>query len=184
MQSDCDHLDDFLSGDLPDSKAGRFTAHLASCEHCRAEVDEERWIERLLQSSERLELESPSPALLEDIRSTLTKSRQHAGVLAYGLAAAVVLITAGWIALSGRTASKVQDEPVADISSPLQFARAVVSGENMIVVPIAYGDPDVTVVRLFPTYPPDGDQIVEANPASAKEFDDSLWSQELHGDTL
>jgi anti-sigma factor RsiW len=184
MPDDCELLDDFLSGDLPADKADRFTAHLASCEYCRAEIDEDRWIERLLQSSERLELESPSPALLEGIRSTLMKSRQRAGMLACGLAAAVLLIAAGWIALSGGLSSEEYGGLVAEGDPPRQFVHAVVTGENVIVVPVESPDPQVTIVRLFPTFQPDEGQVIETSPSAEEEFDGPAWLEETHGDAL
>lgn len=54
----CDYLDAFLDGDLPTGSAKDFAAHLNSCAACREAVDEQAWIDSLLQSDAAAALES------------------------------------------------------------------------------------------------------------------------------
>ena len=87
MSNDCDKLDDYLAGDLDGDAAERFIAHLRDCEACREAESQQRWIDSLLSSTERLQLE-PAPrtlvesALKSPVRPWLAGRRYVAAVFA------------------------------------------------------------------------------------------------------
>lgn len=168
MHGECEQLDDFLAGALPADVVTRFAGHMQSCTDCRAAIDEQRWIDGLLRSPVHAEIEPPPAELVTAIQTTLTKSRQRAGVFAVGFAAAAVLFVAvGWVVFNGgeraesvrpasvdvaevRDAIEVEQEEVA-VAPP----RAIVDGgPDMIVVPLESPYPDVTIVRMYPVYQP------------------------------
>ena len=52
----CEHLDAYVGGWLPDEQTIAFEAHLADCAACREEIDQQRRIDRLLcEGTKRLE---------------------------------------------------------------------------------------------------------------------------------
>jgi hypothetical protein len=196
MDVTCEQLNAFLNGDLAPVDARRFEGHASVCAECRDAIDEQRWIDGLLCSPERTALESPRPAMVGEIESALSQSKQWAGVLAYGLAAAaVVFLAVGWIVFAGRGAEKVastnanelKDSPrvVSEDSVSQQVEklavdappRAVVDGgDDMIVVAIESPYPDVTIVRVYPIYKPD----LTTDSSTLPPADDVFhWSESL-----
>lgn len=201
MDSACGNLDDYLAGDLPASEAERFSAHAESCAECRAAVDEQRWIDGLLTSPVRAELESASPKLVQSIEAAVAKSSQRARMFTVGLAAAAAcLLAVGWTALMSRKQSDVmhlnadsvieivQPEPTAVVDSP---PRAIVDGgADMLVVPIESPYPQVTIVRVYATFQLERAELADASPFPADEpdefdeFDEFAWPDEIYGETL
>ena len=171
MSHDCENLDPFLSDDLSDEATEHFEAHLAHCAVCRDAVDRQRWIDGLLTSPERIELESLPTALPYSMRTSIAWRRRKTSALACGLAAAAVLVVAvGWTALLSGQARGPGVREMA--SGPIGVAEpsprpsvagretgeppraTFVGGPDVIVVPVESRHPDVTIVRLFPTYKP------------------------------
>lgn len=163
MNHECDDLAANLANELDEPAAARFAAHLEKCADCRDAVDQQRWIDELLSSAAGTQLESPPPALVESFRTSLARRRRQRTLLAYGLAAAAVLVVAvGWTAMLNRQANlptTLQVENVAhnqtdDAVSPEPPRAIFVGGPDVIVVPLASRHPDVTVIRVYPTYQP------------------------------
>ena len=183
MNSKCEKLEPFLSGDLRDDDALRFEAHVHECEACRDAIGQQHWIDGLLRSHTRIELE-PAP---EGVSKTVCVSmmrRRYARLAACGLvAAAVLFVLAGWIFMLNRQARdaaepviarafNAETEPSPDpsltgrgLAEPL---RAVfVGGPDLFVAAVESRNPNVTIVRLYPTYKPTlaSDASVESSDA-------------------
>jgi len=187
MNQACEQLDDYLAGELAAGDVARFEAHCATCAECRAGVDEQRWIDGLLQSPVRVELESASPAFVKTIESAIEKSSQRAGVFSVGLAAAAVLLVAVGVAvlasgerpeLAGQKA--VPSNDAARVQSPSLVKASpkatVDGGDDMLVVPIESPYPDVTIVRMYPIYKPQ----LAANMSDPQPAGDTfLWPESL-----
>jgi anti-sigma factor RsiW len=172
MRDDCDNLDAFLLGDLGGDEAARFEQHVTTCAACRGAIDEQRWLDGLLRSPVRAELEPPPDALVESIRDSVTRRRKQRRLLAYGLAvAAGLVVAAGWTLWAGQRhgnpigqiAETAGGSPAARPQPPGQsqpreaehMAKAiVVGGKNTIAVPVESHYPNVTVVRMYPVYQP------------------------------
>ena len=54
---DCEQLEAYLVGDLSNAEFAEFEAHLSSCGECRGAVDQQRWMDRLLRSPDRVAME-------------------------------------------------------------------------------------------------------------------------------
>src|SRR4051794_26676514 len=99
MTIDCDKYDAYLNGDLPLDDVARFKSHMESCAECMEAIDEHRWIDGLLHSPARLQLERPPAAILDSVRVSLANRRHRILQAACGLAAAAALLIAtGWFA--------------------------------------------------------------------------------------
>jgi hypothetical protein len=159
---DCGSLDAFLNGDLPPTQAAEFESHVAACMQCRDAVDQQRWIDGLLRSTEAAEIESAPVAIL---------SRRPARLRRVVVVAASVAVLAAWswfevkhrieeikggnppIAKS-KSGMLDADRPAASFQEtgehPAPVATFVSSGST-IALPLENRNPDVTVVRLYPT---------------------------------
>jgi hypothetical protein len=187
-RSDCENLDAFLTDDLSPGEMSRFTAHLHECESCRDAIDQQRWIDGLLRSPLAAEPESPPATILTRVASRAARRRRQTQFAACGLAAAAALAVAiGWTVklnrqASGPTAVVVND--VAEIHAPkpsiTEPPRATfVGGSDVLVVPVESRHPNVTIVRIYPTYQPDyAAQVNAESPAAADEL---VWPFELNG---
>jgi anti-sigma factor RsiW len=168
MSAECKKFDAFLDGDLSPEDRERYEAHLHLCEVCREAVNQQRWIDDLLASPERLELE-PVPANLSQSMRKLISRRRQARLVACGLAAAAVLVIAvGWTAALNRQASvaavnqitetvvhKVEPSPSPSLKGRGTAAlpqATFVAGPDVLAVPVASRYPNVTIVRVYPTY--------------------------------
>jgi anti-sigma factor RsiW len=183
----CHQLDVYLAGELAANAAAPFEAHCTSCGECRAAIDEQRWIDGLLRSTVRVELECASPKLAKTIAATLDKSSQRAGMFTVGFAAAAVLLVAvGWAALTSRERRELTEQHVVpstnilNVESPAVVVappRATVDGgPDMLVVPIESPYPDVTIVRMYPIYKPE----LTANISVPQRAGDALsWPESL-----
>ncbi|HJS08444.1 MAG TPA: zf-HC2 domain-containing protein [Pirellulales bacterium] len=183
MSVECENLDAFLAGDLSPVDSNRFEAHLHSCDACREAINEQRWIDALLGSPERLVLEPVSSALTGPVRDSILSRRRQSRLVACGLAAAAVLVIAvGWTTvLNGPArdpvAHQVAETAVRDNeSSPRPSVQGrgsekpprsvFVGGPDVIAVPVASRHPNVTIVRVYATYPSS-----MASPAASDESD-------------
>lgn len=174
-----------------------FAAHFESCDQCRAAIDQQRWIDGLLRSPIRAEHESPPASLVDAVRTTLRESRQRAGLIACVFAAAAALVIAvGWTALVDRPAEPAGDgrelvlnvddsstNSIGNRETPVAIATTppratVITGPDMLAVPIESPYPDVTIVRLYPTYRPEftTHSAVSRPPAD----DDFAWPDDFN----
>jgi anti-sigma factor RsiW len=168
MSAQCEKLDAFLDGDLSPDDCERFEAHLHLCEPCRQAVSQQLWIDALLGSPERLEIE-PLPAALSQAVRNAVSCRRKARLVACGLAAAAVLLIAiGWtLALNRQATVATSDNVVENVAredepspSPSLGGRekaetpraTFVAGPDVLAVPVASRHPNVTIVRVYPTY--------------------------------
>lgn len=192
---DCDNLDAYLAGELLADGASCFEAHLPACDNCRTAVDEQRWIDELLQSPMSAALEAPPADVLPSFRSAVERRRQRHFVVAGLAAAAAVVVAVGWTAvmqnrqtngpgdvtLNRIAANRADDEPSSD---PSQDGRGVmepratfVGGPDVLVVPVASRHPNVTIVQVYPVYQPE--YAVQASAALPSVTDDFLWIDDL-----
>lgn len=193
-QCDCDNLDACLAGELSHDAASCFAAHLAACDDCRTVLDQQRWIDELLQSPMAAELEAPPAAVLRSFRVAVERRRRRKFVAAGLAAAAVLVIAVGWtvIALNRQTnepgdvtlnriaANRAADEPSPD---PSQDGRGELVGSSNErgelfsapngtggVEPRAtfIGGPDVLVVPVVSRHP--NVTIVQVYPVYQPEY--------------
>ena len=119
QNTDCNKLDAYLADDLSVDDARRFESHLEACSACREAIDEQNWIDSLLQSPARIQIERTPAAILDSFHSSLSQRRHRVWQTACGLAAAAVLVVAvGWLELNRQarlpSISEVQDVAVAE----------------------------------------------------------------------
>jgi hypothetical protein len=169
----CSNLDAFLLDDLPAEAALRFTAHLHQCDSCRDAIDQQRWIDGLLVSPVCRELESTPGALIDSFCTPKLSRRRRARFVACAFATAAALaIAAGWTVLN-REARHTTSPSVVTVSSregtdpPQSF---FIGGADLLVVPVASRHPNVTIVRIFPTYQPNFDTHAFAEPFEPDHF--------------
>ncbi len=167
----CDSLDDYLASELPAERRGAFDQHLATCEACRLAVNEWQTLSRALEAATR-ELEKPSPSLLERIQTPNTVSAppanpdlqkwpdlqrwRVAALIAASLVAAALF--ASMLQLRPPHHELVNAPPTRpELSKPTRAKTPVQLkvefSDDVIGVPIDIGEPNVTVVWLYPTVP-------------------------------
>jgi anti-sigma factor RsiW len=161
MTSDCEQLDAYLLDDLADSDAARFKQHLGACAACREAVEQQRWIDDLLQSQVRAELERTPRAIVDSVQKVAARHDRRRRVLTYALAtAAALLIAVGWLAHRRSAAtppmqSATQEIAVADAPRvPTNESKpegTFVATTDAIVVPVDSSSDDVTIVQVYQT---------------------------------
>jgi anti-sigma factor RsiW len=157
--SDCEKLDAYLAGDLSDSEFIHFESHVEECTACREAIDEHQWIENLLQSPARIQLERPPTIIVDSVHLSVAHRRRRVLQAACGLAAAAVLLIAvGWLGLNRqstrRVISKIQDVAVAEpvhAPAPTQPQATFVTTSDAIAVPLESSSADVSIVQVYPT---------------------------------
>jgi|RhiMethySRZTD1v2_1073278.scaffolds.fasta_scaffold859011_2 anti-sigma factor RsiW len=188
MTCDCDKLDAYLLGELSAPDAAQFAQHLVQCDDCRETIEQQRWIDGLLRSTEAQELETPSDDLLLSIRSVSPRNRRRTLRIACGLAAAaMLLIAAGWtmypfdqhqVPTLAETSPPPAKSTSAQVARPAPHATFVPSNDA-IVVPLKSHRPNVTVVRVYPTYQPKFDATTAAMEPAATT--DDTWPYYSNG---
>ena len=157
--SNCQNLDAYLSNDLSTAERASFDSHLSVCPACLEAVDQQRWIDDLLQSSERIQLERPSAAILDSLRVSVAPRRRRVLQAACGLAAAASLLFAVALLKLNRQAME-RLESTENSIAVAQPAHAQTSAEpqatfvstaDAIVVPVDSTSADVTIVQIYPT---------------------------------
>ena len=179
MNDDCENFDAYLADDLPADAAEAFAAHLPECDECREAIDEQQWIDDLLQSPVRLALEPAPPQLAAAMRVAVTKREgRQKRLVAIALAtAATIFVAIGWIQLNRQAGNRIVDGAstagVATGNHPRSQARpraTFVASSNEIAVPVASHHPDVTIVRVYPAFQPRAEsQTAAIEPEAAKE---------------
>jgi anti-sigma factor RsiW len=164
MIHECENLDAYLAKELPAGAAAHFARHLDECEPCRHALDQQRWIDRLLASSEIESLEPAPPELRDALRTSIGHRRRAAQLFACSLAAAaaVAIVAAGWTLMLNRQAMHVAGPTTGhiaktDVSESLESSHSTaphatfVSNGDTIAVPLESTDDEVTIVQLYPT---------------------------------
>jgi anti-sigma factor RsiW len=172
MNEYCSNLDSYLLGDLSPADASTFAEHLASCEECREAIEEQQWIDSLLQTSSRLESEVPQPHIVSELRVAVARRESfRRRALSIALAtAAVLLIAATWLL----------NHPIGD--TPKHFATATnvpavpesphaifVAAGDAIAVRVKSRHPDVTIVRVYSTFQPVANSKMAAFQSESNE---------------
>jgi anti-sigma factor RsiW len=155
----CDLLDDYFGGELSADRRSEFEIHLATCQSCRIAVDEWQELCRKLATAAH-ELERPSQGLRERIERGATARPPREGLDAQKRRVAVLLgaflLAAALFAVVLRPAPR-HDE-IAKTPQAKSPTRATALSpaklefpDDVIGVPIDIGEPNVTVVWLYPT---------------------------------
>jgi anti-sigma factor RsiW len=166
----CEYLEDYLLKDLAPEMEQAFKEHLADCEPCRLAAMQEARIDHLLKAAAYAVPCPPElPARIHrDWRRKIQKRwTKTAGLLVCGL----VIGLLGWSIVSrGLPGEALPNEPVAEEPSPQtvpipptppkkphEIADVkpasqvrVEFPEDMLGLPIDSGDPDITLIQLFP----------------------------------
>jgi anti-sigma factor RsiW len=169
VKRECDNLDAYLADELLPEAARQYLQHLDACDECLHAVDQQRWIDGLLQSEVRTSLETAPASLVESLReAAVSPRRRNVQLVAFGFAAiaAAFIIAVGWtVMLKRQAANLAATENAAAIATGATCAvnrwavatdtvppKAVFIGNGeAIAVPIENSDENVTVVRLYPT---------------------------------
>lgn len=177
MKIQCDKLDAYLGGDLPAETASRFERHLPGCESCRDAVAQQGWIDGLLSSPVRTELEPAPQGLIESARWSIAERRPRMRLAVCGLAATVIFVAIGGLELNrqarGRGGHGGEQADVAEVARGRVAADATfVGGADVIAVPIESHQADVTIVRIYPTYRPPNERDAVATDPNEPNF---IW---------
>jgi predicted anti-sigma-YlaC factor YlaD len=159
LNSNCENLDAYLSHDLPGDNRPIFESHLEDCPACRDAVDQQQWIDSILCSPARIQLERPPVTILDSLRVSLAQRRRRLLQAACGLAtAATLLIAVGLLELNpqangnlGSAENSVAVTAPAHTPPPVQPAASFVSTSDAIVVPLESPSDEVTIVQVYPT---------------------------------
>jgi anti-sigma factor RsiW len=159
LHSNCNNLDSYLSDDLPVDQRAIFESHLDTCSECRDAVDQQLWIDGLLQSPVRIELEQPTVTIRGAFHSSLAQRRRRVIRAACGLAAAATLLIAvGLLKLNRQSTGTLEstENSIAVVQpthapTPAEPRATFVSSSDAIVVPLESPSADVTVVQVYPT---------------------------------
>ena len=155
----CNLIDDYIADDLPAEQRRLFETHLADCETCRASIDEWKAIRSTLKRSvERLN--HPSKSLLARIEIATTKmhvvpQQRNTGLAI--VAAICVLIAPAMLMLALDRLDVHRDYQVEVIAQEesthaIEPSVTVTFSDDVIGLPIDIGDPDVTVVWIYPVH--------------------------------
>src|SRR3954454_23941799 len=105
MKGECQQFDSYLAGNLSAEQAHGFQLHLLECELCRREIHLQQWIDGLLQSPVRLQLE-PAPLKLTSATQLPTPQRRRRVALAACAIAASLFIAIGLVTLVAKRDAK------------------------------------------------------------------------------
>jgi len=189
MTDECDKLDDYLAGGLNQNAEAEFVRHIEECEVCREAVDQQRWIDGLLQSSLALE---PAPdaivnaLLATPVRQSLLTRRIVAAVMA---TAAAILVATGWVWLNRQAEDGTNSVAISGPANGEQVnagrnetAATFVSDSNAIAVPVESRHHGVTIVRVYPTFQPRVDpQTLALQPTASTADANDIWSDYSNG---
>jgi putative zinc finger protein len=156
----CDALDDFLAGELAGDRRREFEAHLGDCPACRTEVAEWQNLSRKLKAATE-ELEVPPADLAHRIERAAKFDGQTAVTTGrtWRIAALIAasLLAAALFRESFRPTLRPNGESaltrpisVTAVPKPAVLCPSVEVHGKVIGVPIDVGDPNVTVVWLYP----------------------------------
>jgi anti-sigma factor RsiW len=162
----CNNLDAYLADDLPGCERAAFESHLDLCPACRDAADEQQWIDGLLQSPARLQLERPPASILDSFQLSVAQRRRRVLQAACGLAAAAVLLIAIGVSLKDNQEAAQPVDRVANTSASVEPTKAptaqapaattrppatFISTSEAIAVPVESSSSDVTIVQVYPT---------------------------------
>src|SRR5690348_13836208 len=99
MSTDCENLDAYLLDQLPKEQLARFEHHLLDCASCTGTIRQQHWIDQLLRSPARLQLE-PTPIHLMSLSDRAALQRTRRVQLTACAIAASVLVAVGLVAFT------------------------------------------------------------------------------------
>jgi anti-sigma factor RsiW len=155
---DCGRLDAYLAGELSAAQCAMFEAHVMDCDECRAEIEEQQWIDGMLCSRHCEAIEPAAARILATLSQQVRwRRRRRAALMASGLAAAVLAGVMVW-GSADRTPVVLQlteqrAEPVPAVQTDV-LPAIFIAGDDAIAVPVASEYPDVTIVRVYAAYRP------------------------------
>jgi hypothetical protein len=170
----CTLIEAYLNGELAGEMANLFEGHLTGCAGCSESVEQQRWIDGLLRSSEAALLEAAPANIAVRVEGKVVRLRSRRMVgLAMMAAAASIAAVALWhftnqrsvnrmIAAPGSARGSNQQAAVQREATPRQsrgLHRAMaaekqamfVSTGDAIAVPVASDDAQVSIVKVYPT---------------------------------
>lgn len=162
----CDHLDEYVGRVLSKQARTDFSDHLHDCLACRDAVREWELARRLLKSAlERSE--SPSASLLQRIKQDSTAvtrlddaSRRNGGVVLVAACTLIAVVLGIWFVgkqtfrhSTAEFLAQTNQDP-ANTSVPVSLSFP----DDVIGVPVDIGDPNVTVVWLYPVVNVDNEE--------------------------
>jgi anti-sigma factor RsiW len=159
LNNRCNNLDAYLSDDLTGDERANFESHVEECSACRDAAEQQHWIDNLLHSPERVQIEQPSVTVLDSFRVSLAQRQRRVLQAACGLAAAATLLIAvGLVKLNPQANGPLKSEErsvavtePAPAPTPAQPPATFVSSSDAIVVPVESPSTDVTIVQVYPT---------------------------------
>jgi len=178
-QQPCMLIDQYLVGDLAQDAAARFERHVAGCAECREAIDEQRWIDGLLQSPEAEALETAPATVTNRLSGQVVRFRRRT-IIRRSMAvaaAASIAATALWqfvasshherqVAAPGFVRGSNNQAGVRRAATPRQSqglqmaetspstnenAATFMSTGDAIAVPVASDDAQVSIVKIYPT---------------------------------
>jgi anti-sigma factor RsiW len=165
MNEYCSNLDNYLLGDLTPADEAAFAAHLQACNDCREAVDEQQWINNLLEASSQLETEIPPPHIASELRvvaASRESYRNRAVAIAFATAAAL-LVAVTWLLNHPAGTLPERITTLNQIPNAPEPPHAVfVAGSGAIAVPVESRHPDVTIVRIYSKFQPADDSKMAA----------------------
>jgi hypothetical protein len=193
MSSVCDNLDDYLACALTGDAAAHFGSHLRTCEACREAAEQQQWIDSLLTSPDRMELEPTPRALVETVSKPASRpwfmQSRYVGVMV--AAAAAVLVATGLVLLNremiegtrstAEAAAPSNGTQTAKNEEQRETGATFVVDSNAIAVPIESHRPGVTVVRVYPTFRPQVDSRTAALEPSYTTNLNDFWTKDSNG---
>lgn len=161
MSIDCHQLEDFIDRELSPSDATLFEEHLAVCEACRSTVEQQQWLDDLMCSAADKE---SLPASLASIDLSPPHRSNYWWKAVSAVAAVLLVATFAWQSFSTSepvvheaptiVAAKVEanTSPAIEIphTEPAPVAM-LVAEDDVIVVPVDSGSPEVTILQVYPT---------------------------------
>jgi len=138
----------------------------------------DRWIDEQLKSPLVEQMESPPPALVRSIADSIARQRRNRRYAAGALAVAAALLVATCWSLP--RSSPAVDRPQTTTAVREVVTRAVfVGADDLIAVPVASRYPNVTIVRVYPTYRPDAKAGAGSDGLPATN--ETIWPEQFNG---
>jgi hypothetical protein len=157
MNAFCSNLDSYLLDDLSPAEAAAFAEHLIGCEECSEAIEQQQWIDGVLQSSSQLETQIPPLHLVSELQLVVSgreSTRKRFTTIALATAASLLIATTWLLTRSG---TKSPNDVTATTDAPTISApphATFVADNDTIAVPVASRHPDVTIVRVYSTFRP------------------------------
>jgi anti-sigma factor RsiW len=157
-QIPCDSLDDFLAGDLADDRRRELETHLVDCPACRAEVAEWQTLCRTLRAAtETMEVPPADlssrvergPIFTADETAKTGRTWRVAALIAASLLAAALFSEVLRPTLPP-DAERALPKTLVAAAKPAPPRPSIEVHGTVIGVPIDIGNPNVTVVWLYP----------------------------------